>query len=82
MLEIEDDLGNDFNVNPEEENELEDIIEVNINDNINSNLESEQKINEEDTIKNCENIEKENNIKNYIEELGKNFTVFDEDKMD
>jgi type I site-specific restriction endonuclease len=82
ILEIEDDLGNELNVNPEEENELEDIIEENMNDDINSDIESEQNYNEEGTIKNGENVEKENNIKNYIEKLGKNFKAFNEDKMD
>lgn len=53
-----------------------------MNDDINIDIESEQNYNEEDTIKNGENVEKENNIKKYIEELGKNFTAFNEDKMD
>lgn len=53
-----------------------------MNDDINSDMESEKNFIEEDTIKNGENVEKENNIKNDIEELEKNFFAYNADKMD
>ena len=83
ILEIEDDLGNELNLNPDEENELEDIIDEDmLYDDNNSDMDIENNFIEEDKIQNIEKVKKDNIIKNEIHELEKAFSSYNEDKMD